>query len=85
MALVLARVLSHVLNAVLTRLHRDLRNCVAMASSALGWRWLIEQDVLSFERPKALVASAATDVLVSSFQWKCSLVVIDERGFPLAG
>jgi len=62
----------------MTRSHRDLRNCVAVASSALGRRWLIEQDILSFERAKALMASAAADVLVCSLQRKRSLVVVNQ-------
>lgn len=69
----------------MTRSHRDLRNCVAMARSALNWRWLVEQNVLSLDLPKALVAGTAADVLVSSFQGKCGFVMIDQRGFPLAG
>ena len=56
-----------------------------MARSALDRRWLIEQDVLSLDLPKVLVAGAAADVLVSSFQRKCGFVMIDKRGFPLAG
>lgn len=69
----------------MTRSHRDLCNRIAVACSALDGRWLIEQDVLSLDLPKALVAGAAADVLVSSFQRKCGFVMIDQRGFPFAG
>ncbi len=56
-----------------------------MARRALDRRWLIEQDVLSLDLPNVLVAGAAANVLVSSFQGKRGFVMIDQRGFPLAG
>ena len=56
-----------------------------MARSALDRCWLIEQDVLSLDLPKVLVASATANVLVSSFQRKRGFVVIEKRGSPLAG